>query len=314
MNLGLSRGKRTMKRGFVWTIAGTLALGSTLTACLVQHDTVKSYTISLPAKWPVFKDGHYIEFLYDIYLADGLPQKTTGLVKWTWEQSYQLEPFTGTTITPIFRFSVLERLGDGEKKSVQYVTQDTDGNMFLHATEGIGSTLNAVRQNSYWATPETTLIKPMQPSPLQLLWSPIDTGTSNIIGEEKATGTTYLVGPCDSATCPTAVTITMEQLRINKNDLTGAAIEDVETPLGKFQAYRLDYTGKFLIDASVTVVPPNFDYRMSCWTPGVSGLVTFNGSIWIYPSIGPVQLENSCIFGGHGTYYSARASKTNLPH
>jgi hypothetical protein len=277
-----------MIRGLVWAIAGGAAISIGLTACLVEHKTVESYTIQTPAKWPTFVDGNYVEFLYDIVLANGLPQKTSGSIRWTWESSYQLAPFTGTTVTPILRFSVSERLGDGEKKSVQYVTQDSTGSMFLHATEGIGPTVTTVRQNSYWAHTQPTLNSGSTPAPLQLLWSPIDTGTTNIIGEDKSTGTTYLVGPCDSASCPTAATITISELRINRSDLSGLAIEEVETPIGKFEAYRLDYAGTFSIDTALPVIP-FFDYRMSCWTPGDLGTVTFNGSIWIYPAIGPVQ-------------------------
>jgi hypothetical protein len=146
-----------------------------------------------------------------------------------------------------------------------------------------------------------------------LLWSPIDSGSTNIIGEDKSTGTTYLVGPCDAASCPTAATITISELRINRSEPSGIAIEEVETPIGKFEAYRLDYAGEFNINASLPVIP-FFDYRMSCWTPGETGTVSFNGSIWIYPSIGPVQIENACRFGSDSTYYSARVSKTNLAY
>lgn len=302
---------RKLGLGSAILIAGPALLAS----CLVTQDKLKFYSITLPAKWPTYVDGHYIDFIYDIFLVRGVPQPTAGSIRWSWEQSYQLLPFTGNTLTPVMRFTVAERLGDGEKKSIQYTTQDGTGSMFLHATEGIGSTATMVRQNSYWAHNAITLTNPATPISQQLFWSPINDGSSvNIIGENMAPTEWHLVGPCETANCPHAATLNFTELRINQPTNDPSAIEEIETPIGKFEAYRFDYSGSVTIAAGLQQVPPFFDYRMSCWTAGEQGVIYFNGSIWIYPPIGPVKLDNGCIFKSDQTYYSARVSKTNLSY
>lgn len=306
-----------MNRTLNLKTAVVVASAMLLAACLVEDKTLKSYTISLPAKIPVYQNGQYINFGYDLFTVNGVPQRASGYLQWKWEVSSLFKPFNTGILTPLMRFVVTEAPSDGENKAVQYVSQDSNGSMHLYATEGIGVAMESIQKSGYWVTTDPTLALGTDPTTNQILWSPIDDGgTTNIVGVNQADIVVngkkitdfYLAGPCGTAFCPAAATFTFSEFTIN----TGG-FEEVETPLGKFQAYRLDYTGVVSVIADQPQIPL-FDFRMSCWKVGEQGPVSFNGSMWIYPPIGPVQIKNACIFKNVNTYYIAKVNKTNLAY
>jgi hypothetical protein len=69
---------------------------------------------------------------------------------------------------------------------------------------------------------------------------------------------------------------------------------------------------------ALATAPPHFDYRTACWTPGSAESVSFFGSVWIFPPIGPVQIQNDCISGAGPSAtthsYIAKITKTNIKY
>jgi hypothetical protein len=92
----------------------------------------------------------------------------------------------------------------------------------------------------------------------------------------------------------------------------------VETSLGTFSTYHLFYQGNMTSTQALTTTAPHFDHRISCWTPGSSDTVSFFGSIWIFPPIGPVQIQHDCTSGSGPSAstvsYIAQITTTNIKY
>lgn len=299
-----------LSMGLRWGLL--LLSGVLLSACLVGKDKTKNYTISLPSKLPTYASGHYINYAYESFYFstnDSFSTNFTGGIGVTWAQSALTLPFTSNLRTPVLLHQVKETNVDGERYSMQYITQDGDGSILLNAIKGVSTS------TSYWPDSDGTLNNSGEPDLINIFTSPIDTGLpgGSLVGIKQHTGGARdfkVMGSCDSSSCTQIAAFTF-------SDYTIDAIETISTPLGKFEAYRLHYSG-IMTSQAVIPVSAYFDYRVSCGLPGSTSNVSFEGNVWIYPPIGPIKLQNLCstIDGSTSKVinYNAQITSTNLPH
>lgn len=268
-----------------------------LTSCLVSgKDKTKKYTISLPANLPIYQAGDYILMQYvDPYLVNGNRQSPNSNISMRWDLSQLTEPFTGQ-----FRNTLRYVFQGADGSAVQYVTQDTQGSIFLHAFGGVNA------QNNFWPDAEGILSNgDPAPLPMQVFWSPIHDGAA----ENKLNF--FVMGECNTSACAS-----LADFNITESEVASSVREVVDAPLGHFETYRIHYGGT-MNARTMNSIPPHFDYRISCWTPGNVGTVSFEGDVWIYPPIGPVQIQNTCTASSNSGFvtikYTAKITGTNLP-
>lgn len=297
-----------LSMGLRWGLVILSSAG--VSACLVGDDITKNYTISLPSKLPTYADGHYINFNYELYQvpSSGYTTSTQGGIEMTWALSSLILPFSSEVRTPVLQQQVTETNIEGERIAIQYITQDpTSGSILLNAFKGV------MTSSSYWPDSNGGLAAPDVPETRTIFSSPIDDGAGgSLVGIPQHSGGALdftVMGSCTS-TCTQAAQFTF-------SDYTIAGIDNIETPLGTFEAYRLHISGT-LTPSAVISETAYFDYRVSCGTAGSTAQVTFDGNVWIYPPIGPVKLQNLCSTTVSGSprvvNFVAQISSTNLPH
>lgn len=304
------RGWMQTKFGLALVGGGCLVL---LASCLVNgkgNQQPKEYTIDFPASLPLYAPNDYIAMRYASYIVNGTaespPNGITGITM-RWQLSSLAGPFTGSARTSVLRFTFQDAVGT----AVQYITQDSTG-FFLHGFGGLDSIIPE-QKDTYWPDKDGVLDSPDLPEPVQVFWSPFTdsagASTTLDINHADAGGMNFKVmGECDSAGCKSLADFIFSEHQIS------STIEKISTPLGKFETYHLRYSGS-MITRTMQTAPPHFDYRTSCWTPGIISTVTFEGDVWIYPPIGPVKIQNLCTVVGssHTLRYEAQIVGTNLP-
>lgn len=300
-----------LSMGLRWGLL--LCSGGLLSACLVGKDDIKNYTISLPSQLPIYADGHYINFSYELYQvpSEGFATSTNGGIKMTWRLSSLTLPFGTISRTSVLQHQVTETNFEGERVSIQYVTQDDSGSVFLNGFKGITTT------TGYWPDSSGALNDPEEPELKKIFASPIDTGVTgeSLVDIAQHSGGALdfkVMGSCSANTCT-------QVAQFNFSDYTIVGIDNIQTPLGNMEAYRLHYSGFLSPELSMTTVETAyFDYRVSCGTPGSIERVFFEGNVWIYPPIGPVKMQNLCsttVDGNPRTVnFVAQINSTNLPH
>ena len=282
-----------------------------LASCLVgsNKNAEKRHTIT-SARLHLYESGDSISMQYVAFLVNSSPQSPTSNITMRWDLSSLAEPFTGNPRSPLLRFTFQDAIGS----AVQYVKQDGSGSIFLHGFGGFGATIPIQQQNSFWPDVDGVLSETPSPEPMQVFWSPIEGSVGSTLGINYAMTTNMnfkVMGDCNNSNCTSVADFTFAE-----HEMKSTGKEVITTPLGKFETYHLHYNGTMNARAMQNL-PPNFDYRISCWTPGSIGTVTFEGDAWIYPLVGPVQIENDCKSFTNGTYqtikYRAQITATNLP-
>lgn len=283
-----------------------------LSACLVGKDTTKDYTITLPSKLPTYGNGHYINFGYELYQvpSSGFTTSTQGGIEMTWRLSSVSLPFGLGWRTEVMQQQIKENtVVDGERYSIQYLKQDSNGSVLLNAFKGITTS------SSYWPDLDGVLATPQEPETKTIFSSPIDDGAgTSLVGVPQHLNKAldfYVMG----ATCnESAGSGNCAQVaQFNFSDYTIVGIDNIVTPLGNMETYRLHYSG-IMSPTMVISETAYFDYRVSCGTPGSLNPVNFVGDVWIYPPIGPVKLQNLCSSGARVIKFIAQITSTNLPH
>lgn len=301
-------------RGSMQTKFGLALVGGSclvvLASCLVdsKDQQPKEYTISLPASLPIYAPNDYIAMRYASYLVNGTaesPPNGINGITMRWVLSSLTEPFTPQLRTPLLRFTVQDAVGT----AVQYIRQDSTG-IFIHGFGGLNSIIPE-QKDTFWPDKDGVLNSSAPPEPVQDFWSPFtdSTGASTTLGvnHADALGMDYTVmGQCTSSACTPLAKFLFTEHQVS------STIEKISTPLGNFETYHLRYKGS--METSVMEsAPPHFDYRTSCWTPGIISTVTFEGDVWIYPPVGPVKIQNLCTAGSYTLRYEAQIVGTNLP-
>ncbi len=304
------RGRMLGKIGLVIVYAACAAL---LTSCLVGSGSKpKTYKMTTAPSHtlPIYTNGHYISMQYESYLVGSSPQSPGSGITMSWRDSVLPLPFNLGTRSAL-RFAFEELSGT----AVQYIKQDASGSVFLHAFEGVGSSIPGSQTHMFWPNKSTSLTSPTAPSPVQVFWSPIEEGD----GVDRAIGGALdfnIVGECDGTTCNSIGTMTASSQSGPGLKVTSSTIQVVTTPLGNFQTYNIRYAGTLAVTnyPSTVTATVGFDYRASCLRPGQNGTASFEGEIWIYPPIGPVKIRNYCVPSvGTPISYSALITGTNLP-
>ncbi len=286
--------------------ASTVLLGS----CLVSKKDPKSYTSDSPTL-PTYLNNHFISMQYESYLVGASPQSPGRNISLKWQESILPLPFglgSRRALRFVFEYS--------NGSAVQYITQDSNGSIFLHAFEGVGSVVPGSQTRTFWPNKGASLNAPNQPTPLQVFWSPLTDGADT---DRAANGTLdfNILGECDNSTpC-----LPIGTMKAGNESSVGYFVDrdklSVPTPLGNFLAYHIRYSGTLAATDIESKFTPSagFDYRASCLPPGKNGIATFEGEIWVYPPIGPVKIRNFCVPSGGGatTSYVANITGTNIP-
>lgn len=304
------RGRILGKIGLVIVYAACTAL---LMSCLVGSGSKpKTYKITTApsSNMPIYTNGQYISMQYESYLVGGSPQSPGSGITMSWRDSILPLPFINLGSRSALRFA-FEDLGG---TAVQYIKQDATGSIFLHAFEGIGSSIPGSQTHMFWPNKSTSLTASNPPSPVQIFWSPIEEGTH----VDRAIGGALdfnIVGECNTA-CNSIGNLTASSQSRAGLEVTSDTIQVVTTPLGNFETYNIRYAGTLAVTnypSSVTATV-GFDYRASCLRPGQNGTASFEGEMWIYPPIGAVKIRNYCVPSvGIPISYTALITATNLP-
>ena len=298
-------------RGWMQGKVGLAVVGAAsiifLASCLISNKHKnKPYAITLPAKLPVYANGHYISMQYESYFVGGSSLTPSSGITMSWKESGVPLPF-GLGFRRALRYEFQELNGS----SVQYITQDTNRSIFLHAFEGIGAANPGSQTSTFWPNKGLLLVAKNAPTPVQVFWSPMDSNTGERAGDNALNFN--ILGECDATTCNpiAAQPIPGEALGYFVDPVT----QSVSTPLGDFETYHIHYSGSLAVTNYPTLpIPVSFDYRASCLRPGQNGTVFFEGEIWIYPPIGAVKVRNYCVPSvGTAITYSAKITDTNLP-
>lgn len=293
-----------------------------LSGCdFVDQKETENYAITLPAKLPIYNNGHYIQFRYKQFFVNGQSVNKNGYLRfaWTAPSATITLPFNqgnlSTHVLPrtLLRFVATEFLGEGGPKyAVQYTTQDNNGSFFVHGFEGVGVTESTAANDAYWPSEDLTFDSATTLTPFQLLWSPINDGAgTTYVGmdfvAQNLVPSQNLFDNCISGTCTKRGSIEWIEYRFE------TTTESVKSAIGTFEAYRLRYKGRLIVDAEF-FPSPLLDIRLSCWSPGEEGTIEIAGSILIYPPIGPVAIDNGCLppTFTNRTYFDAVIEDTNI--
>ncbi len=318
-------------RGWMQSKVGVVALGAAsvllLASCLVGSNKSKSHTTD-STNLPTYSDGHYISMAYESYAVGATFLTPSGGINMKWGQTLLTLPFT-SSIRPVLRF-VFEEAG---ATTVQYITQNESGSIFLHGFGGIGTATAGLPNNSYWLDSNGVLqAGDPAPVPRQVFWSPIkDSFTSDGQPIERAKEGALdfdIMGKCDVSACKSLATMKAlpytapnppsnpEDISIPGFEITSSVKQTVETPLGNFETYHVRYKGTLFVKQEDSA-GSSFDYRTSCLKPGTVGRADYEGEIWIYPPIGPVKIRNRCFPSGYTgaapISYIAVITGTNIP-
>jgi hypothetical protein len=275
-------------------IIATLVL---LSGCLVNGGEQKTYYRTTDVLH-IYKAGDFIE--YNVYgpstSANGTyvpPMSGTLHVQWysTPELTDPLNP-TGDTIPVLKEVSTLT-INGSTTETVRYISQDTDGTMYLHAF------FNDVY---YWANETTdTKAPPTELTKVKLWQSPFIATGDNI------SNTFQVYDHCDNTATPCGVRLGSQ----TETDKVESSDANIETNLGVFNTFRVSFSGNKQIDPTNKVFPLNLDVRNSCGL----GNVNFSGLANVFPEIGVIFMSVSCsaLPAGYPSFsYSFEFKRSNI--
>jgi hypothetical protein len=267
-----------------------------IAGCLVDEDDTVEIKYRSTDSFHLLSDGDYYDYIVRGQITVGTtpPSSFEGTMSVTYSDALLPDPFNiGFSVTVLREETVLS-LGGFTYTLTRYIDQDANGSIFIIATRAQGN-------STLYRTKPTTSLNNI-PEPVEILDSN-DPMTAGI----PLSGTTkidyqYMPG-CEATTpCATAVQ-RISNLLLDTTTYQGNA--DVTTNRGRFQAIRIDYTGRF------TTITPTilFDIRGAC----DQNDAVFFSSDYIFPEVGVVFMEHSCTtFGGGGHNYTASLVNTNV--
>ena len=234
------------------------------------------------------ENGDYLEFdvMGQAILSLGTPLvAVSGTLRIEWFIDAIPEPFNGPAITPVLREVSTLQLDNGipSATTTRYLQQDIDGLKLLAVLDGA---------EYYWVTHEAAALNDLQG--FYYLTSPVFPGNYGMANHK-------FLHDCDTGiVCAgTAMFVSESQSLLGNLDIT--------TPLGRFDALRIDYDG--YVDSLAMVTNTALDIRNSCDPTNAN----YFGSLYLFPEVGIVSLENICS-AVDGTGYSiiANLSDTNI--
>ncbi len=276
-----------------------------LSGCLVsKKDPV--YITRSTDNLRIYQPDDFI--LYDVLeqrITDTGTQFTNGTLRIDWLQTADLRDPNDNGQTPIPVLQELVTLtfdGDGESGTVRYIAQDSDssspsyGTVRLHAFEAPGIS------KQYWLNTNgnttNTSVEPFTvfPSPLGV------TGLQPPVSFFVMEGCENILGNCEAE---------IGQFS-DRLDIVGDT-KQVTTNLGIFtNPFEIEFSGTTLPGGGLTTLPVLFDIRGACGD-NQPGITTFNGTMFVAPEIGVIQMFVNCIGGdGSQVIYNITFNTTNI--
>jgi len=279
-------------------ILASIVLGG-LTGCLVKKKDLKKIARTTD-KLRIYKPGDYI--LYDVSITRvpnlSPPVYQSGTLRIEWKLHPDIAvPFTGgaKTIPVIQEVSTLDiNGGTSNLGTTKYISQDANGQVTLHAIEAIGT------ENHYWLNTSgdsslttinyfTTFNSPLSPGDQSF-----DSYDSDaVLITSNPTINYYVLEGCEgNASCSSAIGVFS-----NDHDIVGDSHE-ITSKLGVFiNPFQINFSGS--ATPSPAPFPVTFDIVSLCGTDHT----TFDGTMYVMPEIGMVEMTNTCRdVGGSGDY------------
>lgn len=282
-----------------------------LTGCLVDPDkvTTNEYAVTLPAQLRVYQDqdrNEYVVSGLQINTSTGATETLFGNMFTKWENTSVYDQFNSGLITPLAETSVLT-LNEVEMGRVLRYVEQTPAD----AVDGTGGTLFLLGIND--GTPDSTTWTRDNNSgidftrvPMTVFWSPVEDAAA-VLDTANHAQIIYLMNQCvtDPTCTPTGY------LDMITHQVSDIGTQLVLTQYGRFEVYRVDYSGTFFAEYDNQAVP---DIRAHCYDGSANSLVTFSGYMHIHPKVGMVRMVNSCNSGAGTTVdFTAEMTHTTIP-
>lgn len=275
-----------------------------LSGCLVNPDKViaKEYGITVDltygAQLRIYQDLDRNEYVVSgfLYPTGGGVTDLFGNMYTFWEPKLDLnDQFNGPLVDAMRERTVMSLELDTIITTLdRYISQapiDATDPLTLGLIGGTKS-LIGIADNTVngvtWATDGAgTSVR----APVPVFWSPMEQDIIGIDTNDHAQ-TFYMINECDSvSTCKPNGSVSYTQHQI-------VARVMVNTLYGRFDTYRIDYSGTFnpIYDGQPTLP----DIRAHCYDGSVLQ-VSFSGSMYVHPEVGMVKMDNTCSAAGLGT-------------
>jgi len=279
--------RKTMITTALAGIIGAVTL--ILSGCLVSEDKDLKTLINRNNNDTLhtLQSGDFMEYSLSGQLTIGNDtQFVEGTLTTTWENASIPSPLGNTTQISVLKEITTLTLGNSTTyEALRYIKQQADGTLDVHAFDG--RNLNEY----YRVGPPGEALNDVDK--ISILYSDIkNTGSDDInykIAEECETG----------PSCARKVHDVLEHV-----EYQGDVI--VQTDVGRFNTLRLDYNGSFNATTSIATL---FDIRGAC----EYSKATFNGSYYVFPQVGIVQITQNCNDGSAGGHnFTAVLTNTNI--
>ena len=250
----------------------TLAL---LSGCLVHSNGGKTFFRETDSIH-LYQPGDFIEYSVSGTYASTMTSfhSVSGTLRIDWSVPDPIyDPITGNQVTGLLKEVSTLNVGGNETHIVRYISQDIDGNIYLHAFDKDGTYYFWVNNSS--GTPPSSLNK------VQLWQSPLAITPSNY--DIKF----YVFDDCDNTNlCKTYLGSQTETGKVESDNV------DIQTDPGVFNTFRVSVNGNDQPGSGVTsFLPINFlDTRSSCSSNGAY----FNGQAYVFPQVGVVAMNMHC--------------------
>lgn len=286
-----------------------VCFASLLSSCdLVDSNGSTPQLITFPSKQVIFS-GHSNDYVFinansTVSDINGIVSESfTGSLTMDWEDRVIGNPFINSNGIPLVRFYTAETFGTITNNITQYITQAPvgsvdEGSLFLHA---MGTNLTNTLSD-YWTTDSTTLgpYTEADRASIQMLFSPFETNEGTVNNLYK------LFDSCNVVNCQRIADV-VETLIIGGQD----QLQIISTPLGDFEAYRIDYTYNITPVIGVTLSSV-LDFRVGCHSEDLSSPVSSTGTLFINPDVGLVRIDSRCTINNVIRSYTAVLERTTI--
>jgi hypothetical protein len=289
---------------------------SLLTGCLVHKDKNKvEHIFRTTDQLHIYQPNDYIYYYVNTISYEGSNPPTTasGTLKIEWFSSPNLiRTGANPSSIPVVKEVSTLSINGSNKGLVRYISQDSAGQITLHAVKDFTGNLD-------WLSPND--LTKSDPSIKNTVSYPVFYSDSTAVPPGIQFGpmppiSFHVMEGCDDGTCDNDVAQFNDSLNVVGDTTT------VTTTLGVFDnPFQINFNG------GITSSPPGpssaviTDIRDIC-ASGADGSLTEHGmnvgdgTMYVMPQVGMIQMQNTC-FDTAGststTHYTITISKTNIP-
>lgn len=284
--------KMTTTKNIFYAVSFSLIVGMGLNSCFVDGsgDTT-FFPLNTPpgqVKLPIYKAGDSLEYSFG-------GERTTDFINFKNVSGKMLVEWTAVAqltspIDTADQRAVLEETstitfddGTGNAKSVRFISQDTTGNMFLHAVNGGLLSNSPTDHELFWVNSASTVPSVTRSN---IFVSPVLEVVSSI---PKTIKYDILKGCTSSLSCTNNLTKVTEEYKFIGRNTNG-----VSTIYGKFETVLVNYTLNFSYTPQVNpdnITTQDIDTRALCG----NNIPIYSGERQIHPDIGIVYMFVSCL-------------------